>query len=722
MARKRRVFFRTLRPRREGSRRVSRASLRGAARAVWVRRERRPLATFWGDRDRRRALLLSLLLHAAALLSVVWLSTVPSTAPEREPEELIVLELAPPESGAQARVAAATNEPAPAGADAQAAGNAAEEVLAAPEATGLEDAPEAPVRPETAQSEPLPPSENPPQARLPTQTAATFPDLPVQAPASTLPEIQAAVVAPQPLDDALALPTPNPEADVTPPRRVSVIPEVAVTEAQALPTPEVTASIVTRPVALPRVQTVVAEGDAIPRPDVSTEVVSRVVPEPQVDAAVSQAQPVPQPEVQAEVASAVPEPQVGAVVAQTQAVPQPGVTAAVASADVPEPQVGVVVREAQRVPQPVVSGSASPGEDVPQPEVGVVVTQARPLTVTPGVALSEAVSIVTPRASATVAPQAAADAGSGPRNAQVEAGPRASPTGQGAASDGLGGAAAGVAEVQSFEATLENPLAVLIDNADAAYPQGGLVEAAGVFEMPVEGGMTRLMSVYTKDDPAQVGPIRSARDYFLEAVLQMNGTLVHVGGAPSTVNRIATEGLATVDALEQSTLFAQAQDRSAPHSTFSTGTTLRDAVGRIPSQVSGTLYAPPADAEDVSSLTVGYSAEYTSGFRYLSDLDQYRWLRSGADAVDAAGTAVAADAVVVARVVAFPYSGDPEGRLYLPYSGGAATLYLRGKAVLGTWTPEGGFSFFAPTGLEVDLTPFKHWILFAPEAAQVTVQ
>jgi len=287
---------------------------------------------------------------------------------------------------------------------------------------------------------------------------------------------------------------------------------------------------------------------------------------------------------------------------------------------------------------------------------------------------------------------------------------------------GFGGVQGSVTDVQTFEATLEQPLAVLIDNADAAYPQQGLVEAASVYEMPVEGGSTTLMSVYTKGDPARVGPIEGARDYFLEAALQLNGTLVHVGGAPSTVNRIATEGLATVDALEQSTLFAQAQDRSAPHSTFSTGAILRDAVGRIPSQVSGILYTPPADADDVSSLTVGYSAEYTSGFRYLPELDQYRWLRSGADAVDAAGTAVAADAVIVARVIAFPYSGDTKGRLYLPYSGGAATLYQRGKAVPGTWTPEGGFSFFAPTGVEVDLTPFKHWILFAPEAAQVTVQ
>lgn len=52
-----------------------------------------------------------------------------------------------------------------------------------------------------------------------------------------------------------------------------------------------------------------------------------------------------------------------------------------------------------------------------------------------------------------------------------------------------------ITDVQTFEVTLEQPLAVLIDNADAAYPQQGLVEATSIYEMPVEGGSTTLMSV-----------------------------------------------------------------------------------------------------------------------------------------------------------------------------------------------------------------------------------
>ena len=178
--------------------------------------------------------------------------------------------------------------------------------------------------------------------------------------------------------------------------------------------------------------------------------------------------------------------------------------------------------------------------------------------------------ITVPGVSATVEPSAigeAADAGNGPRSAQTTSDSAATVDGQGAASDGSGAASVGIASLEPYAATLERPLAVLIDNADAAYPQQGLVEASSVLEFPVEGGLTRLMSVYTRADPVQVGPIRSARGYFLEAALAMNGTLVHVGGAPSTVGRIASQGVPTLDALAEPELFAEAPRprRAAPH-------------------------------------------------------------------------------------------------------------------------------------------------------------
>jgi len=279
-------------------------------------------------------------------------------------------------------------------------------------------------------------------------------------------------------------------------------------------------------------------------------------------------------------------------------------------------------------------------------------------------------------------------------------------------------------ELQTFEARLERPMAVILDNADAAYPQSGLVEASSVFEMPVEGGLTRLMPVYTRAEPSQVGPIRSARDYFLDTVLNMGGTLVHVGGAPSTVSRIETQGLATVDAEQEKELFS-VRTESGVEGIYATGPTLREAVSRLNPggrALSGTVFRPAEGAPGAEALNVIYSADYTSGFRYLPEVDQYRWLRDGEVAADASGEDVLVDAVVVARVTAFPYLDDPAGRLYLPLDGGEATLYMDGKAVPGRWNPTGGFQFVTEGGEVVDLTPFKHWILYVPEYADVSVQ
>lgn len=639
---------------------------------------------FWADRERRRALLLSLLVHGGVFLVTARLYAAPPRALPEPTEQVIVLELTPLETGAPETEAASALTPAPRGDAAQAPGNAARDAAPAP----------SPPRPEPTPAPNLaaaPPSESPPVARTP--GGGGLPDLPLPAPASTLPDIEPVQVPPQPPQEAVALPTPEPKAAVTPERRVAVTPQAAVAAGQTVPTPAASAEIVTREVALPRIEAAVAAEGTIPSPAAS--------------AAVVQAEGVPQPAVQAEVAEAVPQPEAGASVAPARAVPQP--------------RAGAVVSAAQGVPQPAVSGSAGAAGALPTPQVGAEVAAARSLAVTPGAAVGAEVPIAVPRASATVAPSAAgeaADAGNGPRSAQPTPDPAAG--GEGAASDGSGAAGVGVASLEPYTATLERPLAVLIDNADAAYPQQGLVEASSVLEFPVEGGLTRLMSVYTRADPVQVGPIRSARDYFLEAALAMNGTLVHVGGAPSTASRIASQDLSTLDALAEPGLFAEAPDRAAPHRTFSTGTALREAVGRLPVPVSGTLYTPPSSAPDAAAVTVGYSADYSSGFRYVQELDQYLWRRSGADAADTAGTAVAADAVVVASVVAFPYPDDPAGRLYLPYTGGAATLYLRGKAVPGSWTPAGGFTFVGANGVTVDLTPFKSWVMFVPDGTQVS--
>lgn len=61
----------------------------------------------------------------------------------------------------------------------------------------------------------------------------------------------------------------------------------------------------------------------------------------------------------------------------------------------------------------------------------------------------------------------------------------------------------------------------MIDNHKGAWPQVGLNSAYSVYEIIVEGGETRLMALFKGVDLEKIGPVRSARHYFLDYALEM---------------------------------------------------------------------------------------------------------------------------------------------------------------------------------------------------------
>ena len=78
----------------------------------------------------------------------------------------------------------------------------------------------------------------------------------------------------------------------------------------------------------------------------------------------------------------------------------------------------------------------------------------------------------------------------------------------------------------------QRPVAIMVNNARPALPQRGLTAADVVYEMVTEGGVTRLMAVYSDYRAIpQVGPVRSARDQHLQLALPLNAIFVHIGSS-----------------------------------------------------------------------------------------------------------------------------------------------------------------------------------------------
>jgi hypothetical protein len=684
-----------------------------------VERVRDAFGRWWSDADRRRALLLSFVAHLCALLLfVLWLSQ-PRPVPL---EQFLVIDLGTPAQGERTVEAptvadAAPTAPTPQVADQntgepqarsseipQDAGPEPQPVTRQPAPQPLpqprqqateQPAPQArPASPEPVRTEaPIAPA---PQVRQPEPEAAA-PDLPQAAAATVLPEIEAVELEPRPALQAVNIPQPRAAARVPEARTVAATPAVEVAAAREVPVPRTTAQV--------------AEAEPLARPDVRAQVAGAV--------------PIPQPDVAATVPEAAP-------------VPRPGAAANVAAA----------------VSVPVPTAAA---RQVPLPSVQTQVAEARPVTVAAQVAVSRPVTVPTPTVRAQViapapavgAPLAgAAPAGDAPapsnrlddrrpggnsdRTAQDRAAEDAQAGNLGRAADAGEGEATGAQTLRPqipYREERERPLAVLLDNV-RGYPQSGLPEASLIAEMPVEGGLTRLLALYDQRDPGQVGPIRSARDYFVELAHGYDGILVHDGGSPAALAAIDRGPLPTLNAYRFGDLFSRQQERDAPYNLYSSGVSLREAVNRLrldrSLEVRGVVPRPPEGAPEAESLEVHFGAEYRSGFSYISELDIYRWRRNGENAVDARGEAIYVEAVLLARIEARPIPDDPAGRLYIPLRGGEGTLFLRGRAITGRWLPAQdrgqGVRFVADDGRVVDLAPFRLWLLFAPGNAQVAVR
>ena len=121
-------------------------------------------------------------------------------------------------------------------------------------------------------------------------------------------------------------------------------------------------------------------------------------------------------------------------------------------------------------------------------------------------------------------------------------------------------------EVQIFKGN-DRPIAVMIDNHDDAWPQAGLQRAYMVYEIIVEGGETRLMALFKgADDVEKIGPVRSARHYFIDYAMENDAIYTHFGESPQASSDIKKYSIDEIDGIsEDGTTFWRVKDKAAPH-------------------------------------------------------------------------------------------------------------------------------------------------------------
>ena len=83
----------------------------------------------------------------------------------------------------------------------------------------------------------------------------------------------------------------------------------------------------------------------------------------------------------------------------------------------------------------------------------------------------------------------------------------------------------------------KRPVAVMLNNLKKALPQLGVSQADLIYELPAEGGITRMMAVFQSvEGVGDLGSVRSARDYYVSLARGHDAVFLHAGGSRSRMS------------------------------------------------------------------------------------------------------------------------------------------------------------------------------------------
>ncbi len=288
--------------------------------------------------------------------------------------------------------------------------------------------------------------------------------------------------------------------------------------------------------------------------------------------------------------------------------------------------------------------------------------------------------------------------------------------------------------VENPEALSRRTMAVKVDNHWDARPQTGIGQAETVFEILVEGGITRFIALYHTVDPPAVGPVRSVRPTDPHLLRHFNATLLTSGGQDWILRLFPRNGVGVISEIGVGGY--RDAERSAPHNYYVTPSEMRPVADErlYPNTAPPPLFEfgdLPANAVLGSVFQVEMEWAPTNVITW--QWNGIRWERHLSDGPHLWVTAEGQTEILTADTLVVLFSGlfytqPPSGSGYaLPTmettGKGRALVFSRGQVVAGEWVrPDTSqpFALILPDGFPMTVPPGRSWISLFPEGRPVT--
>jgi hypothetical protein len=282
------------------------------------------------------------------------------------------------------------------------------------------------------------------------------------------------------------------------------------------------------------------------------------------------------------------------------------------------------------------------------------------------------------------------------------------------------------------------PIAIMVENAafDGVRPQFGLSKAQIVYEIVVEGGITRLMAVYAGDMPDKIGPVRSARPTYLEFASEYDALYAHAGGSPDALQAISGLGIKDLSALgTDARFFYRDNTRYAPHNLFTSKELLlltkRDkqlaaATTSFNSWDFKDEAKPQVEPTAEKSMNISFGSSPLYDVRYVYnyvDNNYERW-NGGELQRDANDNSILTTKNIVVQIVPPASSAGDKGRINFDVNGEGKVFIARdGEVIEGIWKKPNRKSrteFFTTDGKTIQLDRGTTWVEIVPTIGSVT--
>ncbi|MDO4189130.1 MAG: DUF3048 domain-containing protein [Lachnospiraceae bacterium] len=128
------------------------------------------------------------------------------------------------------------------------------------------------------------------------------------------------------------------------------------------------------------------------------------------------------------------------------------------------------------------------------------------------------------------------------------------------------------------------PVAIMLNNLEAAQPMSGVSYADVVYEYVVEGAITRLMGLFENyDDLDKIGSVRSCREYFVYTALEFDAIYMHFGQAAYALSLLEEDYVHNLNGLGEAgdTCFYRTTDRKAPHNVYTSAKGIEAGIKKL---------------------------------------------------------------------------------------------------------------------------------------------